>query len=209
MVTQVLLVDDHPVVRSGFRRLLEREDDLQVLDEAGDADSAYRSFCLRPADVTLTDLNLPGASGLDLIRRMLGRDARARVLVCSVHDSAVLVRRALDAGALGFVAKSEAAETLVQAVRNVARGLLVHSAIRAAGAVQEAHRLGLLTEREFALFRLLAQGHALADCADLLGLSPKTLSNYQTQIKDKLGVSTSAAMAHLAIRHGIVRVDAG
>ena len=207
MIT-VLLVDDHPVVRSGYRRLLEQAGGIRILAEADDAEQAYTRYCDLAPDLTLTDLSMPGAGGLELIRRLRARDAHARVLVVSMHDSQALVRRALDAGALGFVSKSAAPEGLVAAVRAVAGGQRHLGPGLAPDAPQgEAAReaqLALLTEREFAVFRLLAQGHSVAECADILKLSTKTLSNYQTLVKDKLGVATTAAMAHLAIRHGIV-----
>lgn len=209
MTTSVLLVDDHPVVRSGYRRLLEQAGGLRVVAEADDAEHAYARHAELAPDLTLTDLSMPGAGGLELIRRLRARDAQVRVLVFSMHDSPLLVSRALDAGALGFVSKSAAPEGLVAAVRAVAAGLRhlgpgLAPAAPQGQAAREALALAQLTEREFAVFRLLAQGHSVADCADLLKLSTKTLSNYQTLVKDKLGVATTAAMAHLAIRHGIV-----
>ena len=209
MTIAVLLVDDHPVVRAGYGRLLEQAGGIRVQAEADDAEQAYALYCELAPDLTITDLSMPGAGGLELIRRLCGRDAQARVLVFSMHDGQALVRRALDAGALGFVSKSAPPEGLVAAVRAVAGGQRYLGAGLAPDAPQgeaarEARCLAQLTEREFALFRLLAQGHSVAECAGILKLSAKTLSNYQTQVKDKLGVATTAAMAHLAIRHGIV-----
>jgi DNA-binding NarL/FixJ family response regulator len=209
MTLTVLLVDDHPVVRSGYRRLLEQAGGIRIVAEADDAEQAYTLYCDLAPDLTLTDLSMPGAGGLELIRRLRARNAQACVLVVSMHDSQALVRRALDAGALGFVSKSAAPDGLVAAVRAVAEGQrhlgpgLAPDAPQGEAA-REAQALAQLTEREFALFRLLAQGHSVAECAGILKLSTKTLSNYQTQVKDKLGVATTAAMAHLAIRHGIV-----
>jgi DNA-binding NarL/FixJ family response regulator len=205
----VLLVDDHPVVRAGYRRLLEQAGDIRIVAEAASAEEAYACYCESPPDVTVTDLAMPGTGGLDLIHRLVARDAEVRVLVFSMHESEALVRRALNAGALGYVSKSAPPEGLVQAVhavagrqRYVSPGLAPN--LRHGQAARDSELLGQLTEREFALFRLLAQGRSMAECAGLLNLSAKTLSNYQTQIKDKLGVSTTAAMAHLAIRNGIV-----
>jgi DNA-binding NarL/FixJ family response regulator len=209
MTISVLLVDDHPVVRAGYRRLLEQAGGLCVVAEADDAEHAYALHGELAPELTLTDLSMPGAGGLELIRRLRARDAQVRVLVFSMHDSPMLVSRALDAGALGFVSKSAAPEGLVAAVRAVAAGQRhlgpgLAPATPQGQAAREAQALAQLTEREFALFRLLAQGHSVAECAGILKLSTKTLSNYQTQVKDKLGVATTAAMAHLAIRHGIV-----
>ena len=216
---RVLLVDDHPVVRTGYARLLEQAGDMAVVAEADGAEGALEQlYTGLVADVVVIDLAMPGLGGLELLRRVLVRWPQARVLVFSMHDSEALVQRALEAGAAGFVAKSSAPQVLVQAVRAVAAGRRppgfdagaaahglpgpVPAAQRGQAADQA--RLAELTEREFALFRLLAQGHSLADCARELGLSSKTVSNYQTLIREKLGVSTSAALAHLAIRCGVI-----
>lgn len=218
---RVLLVDDHPVVRTGYARLLEQAADMQVVAEADSAEQALEHWYGGTAvDVVVTDLAMPGAGGLELIRRLLARSPAARVLVFTMHDSEALVQRALEAGALGFVAKSSAPQVLVDAVREVAAGrravvadALPSSALgmRADLSVADGDRarLASLTEREFALFRLLAQGHPLADCARLLGVSAKTASNYQTLVREKLGIGTSAALVHLAIRCGVITSAGG
>jgi DNA-binding NarL/FixJ family response regulator len=210
----VLLVDDHPVVRTGYARLLEQTGEMQVVAEADSAEQAIEHWINGPVpDVVVTDLSMPGMGGLELIRRLLARAPEARVLVFSMHDSDALVQRALEAGALGFVAKSAPPQVLVDAVREVAAGRRTWHADAAAsdgpsrgsaGLAGDQARLASLTEREFALFRLLAQGHPLAECAVLLGVSSKTASNYQTLIREKLGVSTSAALVHLAMRCGAI-----
>ena len=219
---RVLLVDDHPVVRTGYARLLEQAGDMQVVAEADSAEQALMLWASGLAvDLVITDLAMPGAGGMELIRRLLGVTPLARVLVFSMHDSAALVHRALEAGALGFVSKSSAPQHLVDAVRDVAAGRrVVHGdaagshtepsgAVTRPGAEHDRDRIASLTEREFAMFRLLAQGHPLADCATLLGVSNKTASNYQTLIRDKLGIATSAALVHLAIRCGVVTPAGG
>ena len=206
---RLLLVDDHPVVRTGYQRLLEQAGDISVVAQADRVDLAYAEFVAHTPDVTVTDLSMPGSGGLELIRRILARDASARVLVFSMHDSALLVRRAFDAGARGFLSKSSAPEKLIEAVRAEHLGQRYLSddlspALLERDARYEASQLDSLTAREFEIFRLLAQGHSLNECADTLNLSPKTVSNYQTLIKEKLGVSTSAALVHLAIRNGVI-----
>jgi DNA-binding NarL/FixJ family response regulator len=206
---RVLLVDDHPVVRAGYGRLLEQAGGIAVVGESASAEEAYGLAFERRADVTVTDLSMPGGGGLELVRRLLARAPAARVLIFSMHETETLVRRALDAGALGFVAKSAAPECLVEAVRTVHHGRRYVSpglapSLRLGRVPREAETLAQLTEREFALFRLLAQGHPIAECARILNLSSKTVSNYQSQIKEKLGVATTAAMAHLALRQGVI-----
>jgi two-component system invasion response regulator UvrY len=204
---RLLLVDDHPVVRAGYQRLLEQDGDMTVVAQAGQVDEACALFARHTPDITVTDLAMPGSGGLELVRRLRERATDARVLVFSMHDSALLVRRAFDLGACGFVTKSCAPERLIDAVHQVMDGRrylspdLPPHLLDAAPAVD---RFELLTHREFEIFRLLARGDSLADCARALHLSPKTVSNHQTLIKEKLGLSTTAAMVHLAIRHGLI-----
>lgn len=205
---RVLLADDHPVVRSGYLRLLDQAGGIQVVAQAGDADAAYAAFVAQPPDVLVTDLSMPGG-GLELMRRVLLRDRQACVLVFSMHDSAVLVRRALESGARGFLSKGSAPECLVNAVRAVHAGERFLGPDIPVTVLQrhpndEAARLAELSSREFEIFRLLAQGQSASDCAQALNLSPKTVANHQSTIKEKLGVSTSAALVHLAIRHQVI-----
>lgn len=206
---RVLLVDDHPVVRCGYRRLLEQEADIRVTAEAATGEDAYAAFVAEPPDVLATDLSMPGGGGLDLIRRVLLRAPAARILVFSMYDSAPLVSRALEAGARGFLTKSAAPQSLVDAVRSLHAGQRylgadLHATLLQRDPALEVERLAGLSLREFEIFRLIAQGHSLAECAQALKLSPKTISNHQSVIKEKLGVATSAALAHLAIRHGVI-----
>jgi len=199
---------DHPVVRSGYLRLLEQTGDISVVGEAGDAAAAYASFREKRPDVTVADLSLPVTGGVELTRRILQHDASARVLAFSMHEDPPLVRRVLDAGALGFVGKGAAPDQLVDAVRTVYRGErylapeLQSSAERQARL--EAMRLASLSPRELEVFQLLARGLSPAECAWRLGLSPKTVSNLQSLIKEKLAVSSTAALVHLALRNAVV-----
>jgi DNA-binding NarL/FixJ family response regulator len=206
---RVLFVDDHPVVSAGSARLLEQAGGVRVIACADSADEAYSSYVADRPDVVVTDLSMPGPGGLELIQRVVARDAQARIVVFSMFDSPELLRRALDAGAIGYITKRSPPRLLLEAVREASAGRrfvgpdLAAAGVASGGPTDRA-RLEQLTEREFSLFRLLAQGHSLADCARLLHLSAKTVSNHQTQIRGKLGVSTSAALAHLAIRCGVI-----
>jgi len=210
---RVLLADDHPVVRSGYLRLLDQAGDIRVVAEAGDGEAAYAAWLMHRPDVLVSDISMPGG-GLDLIRRVQQRDAGARVLVFSMHDSPALVRQAVAAGAMGYVTKGSAPEALIDAVRALHGGRRCFSAdvaphaARGGGAAPEAESLASLSVREFETFRLLAQGNTVDECAQQLKLSPKTISNHQTLIKEKLGVATPAALVHLALRHGIISAPA-
>ena len=206
---RVLLVDDHPVVRSGYHHLLEQTGDIRVVTEAASAEAAYNAFIADSPDVCVTDLSLPGMGGMELLRKILAREPQAKVLVFSMYDSPPLVRRALEGGARGFVSKQAAPDNLIAAVRAVFAGqryvsddLSPQLLLQAFDA--EAARIATLSPREFEIFRLLAEGRPTLDCARLLNLSAKTVANNQTLIKEKLNVTTSAALVHLALRNGII-----
>lgn len=204
---RILLIDDHAVVRAGYRRFLERSADVSVIAEAADAEQGYAQFRLHEPDINILDLSLPGASGLSLIRRIVVHDPMARVLVFSMHEHAVFAARALQAGARGYVTKNSAPETLVEAVHNVYAGrsfLSPDIAQRLALGGGDADPLAVLSAKEFEVFRLIVGGQSVADIAAALSLSPKTVANYQTLIKEKLGASTSAALVHVALRHGVI-----
>jgi DNA-binding NarL/FixJ family response regulator len=204
---RVMLVDDHAVVRAGYRRLLDDEPDLQVVDEHGDADSAYAALGRQPqgsADLLVLDLSMPGRSGLDMLRRARRRWPGLRVLVFSMHDSPAMVAQALQAGADGFVTKSSDPALLVAALRRVARGETgvlspdIAGTAGQPGAVPPKHAL---SAREFDVLRGLVDGLTLEQIAERLHLSPKTVSNHQTQIRQRLGVSTAVELLRYAQAH--------
>jgi len=206
---RIMLVDDHAVVRAGFRRLLEQQSAFQVVAEAADAERAYALFVEHEPDVVVMDLSMPGASGLDTIRRIVGRRPGARILVFSMHEDATLAARALQLGARGYVTKSNAPEVLTAAVADVAAGKLALSPdiAKSLGMLKlsgEQKLLGLLSAREFEIFRLLAGGRPAVDIARLLNLSAKTVANYHTQIRQKLGLASDVELVLLAQRHQIV-----
>lgn len=204
---RLLLVDDHPVVRTGYRHLLEQDGDMQVVAQAANAEEACALHARFAPDITITDLSMPGITGLELIRRLRARTPDARLLVFSMHESHTLVQRALELGAMGFVAKSCAPECLLEAVRTIHAGRCYLSPglpERLQQGCVEAQNFETLTPREFEVFRMLSRGESPSACARSLHLSPKTVSNHQSLIKDKLGLATTAAMAHLALRHGLI-----
>ena len=206
---RVLIADDHPVVRAGYQRLLEQGGDIRVVADVGDGAAAYAAAIAHEPDVIVLDLSMPGG-GMDLIQRLCQRHDDARVLVFSMHDSPMLVRRALEAGARGFIPKSSAPERLEEGVRALHAGRrylapeLPAELLRPHAPADEGERLASLSAREFEVFRLLAHGHTASECAQRLNLSAKTVSNHQSAIKEKLGVATSAALVHLALRHGVI-----
>jgi DNA-binding NarL/FixJ family response regulator len=206
----VLLVDDHKVVREGYRRLLERDGELAIVAEAGSADAAYQAFCESAPDVVVLDIALPGASGVDAMRRMLARQAAARILVCSMYEDPVYVERCLDNGATGYVTKASAADLLVAAIKTVGQGrrFLSDDVAPALARWQARGRnaLASLSAREMEVLRQLVRGATLVDVAASMNLSEKTVANYQTLIRQKLGVRNAAQLVRAAARLG---VDAG
>ena len=206
---RVLIADDHPVVRAGYQRLLELSGDIRVVADAGDGAAAYAGCIAHEPDVFVTDLSMPGG-GMELIRRLCLRLAGMQVLVFSMHDSAMLVRRAFEAGAQGYIPKSSPPQCLIDGVRALHAGRrylapeLPAELLQPQAPLAEGERLASLSAREFEVFRLLAQGHSAGECAAALNVSAKTVSNHQSAIKEKLGVATSAALAHLAIRHRVI-----
>lgn len=204
----VLLVDDHAVVREGYRRLLERDPRIIVCAEAADPEQAYRDFAqLRPA-VAVVDIGLPGSSGIELTRRLRARDGAAKVLIFSMHDEGIFVRKALEAGATGYITKASAPEVLVEAVCAVASGrrYLSRDVTRTLGSeasASEIDAVNALSPREFEIFTLLVGGHSPLAIGERLRLSAKTVANLQTSIRHKLGAANSAQLARIAARCGI------
>jgi len=204
---RVLLADDHPVVRDGYRRLLDSTPDLRVVAEAGDGDGAYGAYQTHRPDVVVLDLSMPGG-GLDAIRRIRARDPAARILVFSMHDSDTMIRRACDAGALGYLVKHSGAEQLITAVRQVAQG---RSYRHPTPASASGERQGTgdpardLTAREFQIFQLIAEGQSLAEIATVLHISQKTVNVHHANIMAKLQLRSDAQLVRMAFLHGIVR----
>lgn len=201
----ILLVDDHAIVRDGLKRLLATLDFGEVL-EAADGREALAVVRARRPDLVILDLNLPGLGGLELLRRMIQLEAR-RVLVLSMHAEPLYAKRALEAGAAGYVTKNVSPDELLTAVRRVAAGgRYVEAEIAQALAVQGAdasQSFDNLTPRELEIMRLLATGASLAEIATAVGVGYKTVANACSLIKSKLGVSRTADLVRLAIETGV------
>ncbi len=208
-VIRIMLVDDHAIVRAGFRRLLEQQPDFRVIAEAADADRAYALYIEHVPDVVVMDLSMPGVSGLDTIRRIVGRQPDARILVFSMHEDAAVAERAIQLGARGYVTKSNAPEILASAVAEVAAGRLALSpdiakSIAILKLTGDENPLSSLTAREFEIFRLLVGGRPAAEIAKLLNLSGKTVANYHTLIKQKLRLNSDVELVLLAQRQNVI-----
>jgi two-component system invasion response regulator UvrY len=205
---QVLLVDDHPVVRAGYRRILDDDPGIRVVGEAQSAEQGYAEFCRLLPNVGVIDLSMAGMGGIGLMQRILAREPAARLLAFSMHEDALYAGRALQAGARGYLTKAAPPHSLIEAVQAVhAGGTFLDPRIGQRRAVERlvaADPLRALSPKELEVMRLLAQGRAVAEIAAALRLSPKTIANYQTQIRDKLELRSAAELVHLAARCGLV-----
>ncbi len=205
----ILLVDDHPIVREGYRRLLERQPGYRIVAEADTAASAYQAYKTASPDVVIMDLSLPGAGGLEAARHIRQWDKSARILVFTMHSGPAFALKAFEAGASGYVTKSSDAAELVRAVAVVAQGGralsddIAHelAAERLAAGRSPADGLG---PRETEILRLVASGRTTEEIAALLNISPKTVQNYHYQIKSKIGARTDAHLVWIAIAAGLV-----
>ena len=208
---KVILVDDHAVVRAGFRMLLATEADIDVIAEADRGEAACQLYLEKKPDVMVLDLSMPGIGGLESLRRICSRDSNAKVLVFSVHDEMVYVDRAMQAGAKGYITKNSAPGILVEAIQKIAKGeIYIEQGLINKMPLQNSEAdyqtlIDTLSVREFDIFLLLAKGLTAHKIADELCLGYKTVANYGTQIKIKLNVSTIAELAHIAIIQGILK----
>jgi two-component system, NarL family, invasion response regulator UvrY len=210
---KILIVDDHPIVRAGLRRLLAVEPAAEV-HEAADGREALDALREQRPTLVILDLNLPGLGGIEVIARLKTADPGARILVLSMHDDYIHVTRALQAGAAGYVSKNAPPEELLEAVRRVAGGHTYIEHEIAEGLVfaklrTPLHPLDDLSSRDLEMLRLLAQGRSLPQIADTLGIAYKTAANSSSRIKTKLGASSTADLIRLAIRSGLLDRDAG
>ena len=206
---RVMLVDDHAVVRVGFRMLLSASSDIEVAAETDSGELAYQRYAEITPDVVIMDLSMPGMGGIEAVRRLLLRDKTARVLVLSAHEDTAHAKRVLKAGALGYLSKRTAPEVLIEAVRVIAAGRIYLSAeIARKLAMQDMSgnpgAVEALSEREFAVFLQLARGQSVNRIAEILSLSPNTVGTHLYKIKQKLGAGNQAELTLIAMRNGLI-----
>jgi len=200
---RVQLVDDHEVVCAGFRHLLEHEGNMQVVAESPNGKQACKDFETHRPDILVMDISLPDISGLEVLRRILGDHADARVVMLSMHVGMV-AERAMQLGARGFVCKRSGASALVSAIRSIMRGGRYLDPAAEVQQAMSAQQASMLSKRELEVCILLAQGKSVSDIARLIHLSEKTVYTHRQHIMDKLGVSTAIELAQVATRMGIL-----
>jgi DNA-binding NarL/FixJ family response regulator len=207
---KIILVDDHAVVRAGVKRLLEQEPLFDVIGEAESGEKAYQLFGELNSDVMVMDLSMPGMGGLEAIRRILMRDEKAKILVLSMHADLSFANQALKLGAKGYLIKNTLGDDLVKAIEAISQGeIFLSDEIEkkiAVSSIEGGHDpIHDLSAREFEIFRLLAEGLEIDAIATTLNISSKTVSNYQTMIKQKLNISTPVELIRYAIKAGVIK----
>ncbi len=209
--TTVLLVDDHPVVRDGFRRILENTPDIRVAAEAGDGETGCALYREYKPDVVVLDLNMPGIGGLETLRRIKAHDPGAHILVFSMHGNETMVQRALEMGATGYLTKQGGLGQMVQAVRQVKQGrmYLDPEHVTGMGGNRTSNdvaqgSLSELSKREFQLFKLMAEGNSINEIAEILFISPKTVGVHHTNIMKKLKLQNTTQLVRLAIHCNVI-----
>jgi DNA-binding NarL/FixJ family response regulator len=207
--TRIMIVEDHPMVRTGLRVCIEGQPDLMVCGEASDADEALRSLDGFKPDVIIIDLSLKGSSGLELIKRIKSRNTAVKMLVSSMHDESLYAERVLSAGALGYVHKEEATEKMVDAIRSIIAGRVYLSEAMSDRLLQRLttdqkaagqSAVETLSDRELEVFELIGRGSATRDIARQLHLSIKTVDTYRENIKFKLKLKSAAELSKHAFQ---------
>ncbi len=207
-----MLVDDHAVVRMGFKLLLQASSDIEVVAEADSGETAYQMYESVAPDVVVMDIAMAGIGGIEAIKRLIAKDARVRILVLSAHEDTSHPKRALQAGALGYLSKRSAPEVLIDAIRTIAKGqryLDAHIAQRIAvqDITGDKTPTDQLSAREFEVFIQLARGQSVAQISTTLALSASTVGTHLYNVKQKLGLTNQAEITLLAVKHGLIDVE--
>ena len=206
---RVIIVDDHALIRRGLRETLTEAGDISVVGEAGDYGGLRELLRQQDCDVLLLDVNLPGRNGIDALKVLADEGSTIRAVMLSQYPEDQYGIRALKAGAMAYLNKSAAPETIVQAVRSVAAGRKyvtaeIAQALADAVAARGAGAHDQLSDREMQTLMLIAEGRKLSEIAERLSLSPKTVSVYRARVLEKLGLSSNAELATYAMRHGLI-----
>jgi len=206
---KVMLVDDHAVVRMGFKLLLAACEDIEVIGEADSGELAYQRYAELKPDVIVMDLSMPGMGGIEAVRRLTARDKGVRILALSAHEDTAHPKRVLKAGATGYLSKRGAPEALIDAVRTVAAGrMYLDAEIAQKLAMQDVtgtqNPVEALSEREFEVFIHLARGQSVNQIAETLHLSTSTVGTHLYNVKQKLGASNQAELTLIALRNGLI-----
>ncbi len=206
---KIMLVDDHAIVREGYVRLINSNEELEVVAQANSGQEAYELLKKIDLDIVITDFSMPGISGLRFIENALTRKPELKIIMCSMHDSLHIINLAIKLGAKGFVSKSADPQNILDAILAVKENSFylsdnLQSLINDEPKSLDQLQLEKLTTSEFETFKMLAKGMSIAAIAKDINLSEKTINNYQTQIRIKLQLQTPAQLVHFALRNGII-----
>ncbi|HNO74456.1 MAG TPA: response regulator transcription factor [Nitrosomonas mobilis] len=209
----LILIDDHPVVRAGYRYFLESTKKIMVLAEAGDGETGCVLYQECQPDMAIIDINMPGIGGLETIYRIKSKNPTANILALSMHSSEIMVKRVLDMGATGYLTKQCGPEQLLEAVHRISQGEPYIDAKLASNMLSDSvqssgdkHPLHILSQREFQIFTLLAEGSSVLQIAEIISISPKTVGVHHASIMRKLGLQNTVQLVRLAIDCGLIRV---
>lgn len=206
-----MLVDDHAVVRTGYKRYIELDSELQVAAEAASGEEAYANLEHTSVDIVIMDLSMPGQGGFESLRRILSRYPSQRILIFSMHENASIANQALRLGACGYLTKSMAPDEIIEAIHQAMRGArpvapALQTSLAELNALQLPHNK--LLPREFEMFIRLANGENIKKICDSLNLSEKTAFNYQSAIRKKLDLESGIEIQQYARDHGLLdRLD--
>lgn len=208
---KILLVDDHDLVRTGVRRLLEDVDDFEILGEATNGEEAIQMTATLNPDVVLMDINMPGIGGLEATRKMLGDKPSLRIIIVTMHQDDMFAQRLLKAGAVGYLTKGARVDEISHAIRETMDGrryitpeIAQQLALSQFPEHESCSPFDNLSERELQVLMMLMEGHKVTAISDKLCLSPKTVSTYRQRLYNKLDVHSDIELARLAMLHGVI-----
>jgi DNA-binding NarL/FixJ family response regulator len=205
----IVVADDHPVVRAGLIRFIDSEDDITVIAEATNGEQAYSLFKELQPDLVIIDVSMQGMSGLETLRRILTRDPAAKVIIYTLHEAPFFASYAMNSGAMAYVTKLSDINELISAIKTVFLGKSYLSSdiaqkMAALTTSDNEDLFKLLTAREFEIFCLLARGNSVKEISTILNIGSKTVANYQTSIKQKLDINSAAELVSLAVKYDVV-----
>lgn len=214
---RIFLADDHAVLRAGLKSLLNAEPDMEVVGEAGDGDTCVQTVAALTPDVILLDVNMPHCNGLEALPEIRRRTPASRILILTMHDDAEYLRKALSLGSAGYILKQSADTELLSAIRTVYNGgvflhpghtkILLEDTLRSPPQMHTDNPVGILSERELEVLRLIVLGHTNKEIAGMLFLSVKTVETYKARVMQKLDLRTRAALVRFALKHGLLDED--
>ena len=202
---KLILVDDHDIVRAGIKRLLENQQNFNIVGDFGSGEAAYKFLRKNEVDVIIMDLSMPGKGGIESTRQIKKQFPKIKILILSMHDNATMTKKVLDAGATGYILKNDIADDLISAIYSVSKSEAIFSkAIKKSLESQSENILSKLNDKELEILKSLAEGNELKNIANNINISYKTAANYQTSIKQKLELKTSLDLYRVAKDSGLV-----